>query len=244
MVTDKNIVEGLFAGNNSAYYSFNKVFRVYFKAYFQKHFRTQEDDISELYQKTLMELWDQIINGKFTKDDLTGDISSYLITIGRNKFYEESRRKEKYSRLKKGERVYNKRQSKTDDSDEEPEDKKAYPLQSKKKQEELHTSLNEYAYLPPDNTDPFSESEEDYQKRQLEKKAYIREQLRNMQEPCRSILIDTWLNMLSDKEILEVRAEDNDLQYTNTNALSTRRFRCYQKFRAEHKAWFDRQAIN
>lgn len=244
MATDKSILEGLFAGRNSAYYAFDKENRDLFIAYFNKHFPSSRVEIADVYQEAILELWQQIMKGVLTQANLSGDIVTYLISIGRNKFFSASRKNEQYSRLKKNGRVYKKRQSKTDDSDEETEDKKAYPLQSKKEQEELHTSLNEYAYLPPDNTDPFSESEEDYQKRQLEKKAYIREQLRNMQEPCRSILIDTWLNMLSDKEILEVRAEDNDLQYTNTNALSTRRFRCYQKFRAEHKAWFDRQAIN
>ena len=238
MATDRSILEGLFAGNNLAFYRFDKDNRNLFEAYFHKHFPSTSVDIGDLYQETILELWSQIMDGRLTQSTLTVDISSYLIAIGRNKFFEEARKHDKYSRLKKGERVFRKRRAAMDEA-EASEDSNVYSLQSKKQQQELNSSINEQAYeiSRPVQVDLYREDEKTAVAKRIEKQQFIEEQVRKMEEPCKSVIRDTWWNDLTDEEIIRV---SNGL-FPTTNAVKTRRYRCHQKLKGLIADWYNKQ---
>ena len=225
MATDKTILDGLFAGDRRAFNRFDEDNKDLFKAFFNRHFPGIKVEISEIYQEAMMELWKQISEGRLTKEKLTVDISTYLISIGKIKLYEETRKKNKYSRLRKGERVFKRRT--VNNEEQEEENLNAFPIQSKKSQRELDSNFNQDAYDlfgKPKEHDKEIDEKESWETR-IMRQRFIEEQVNNMQEPCRTIIRDTWLNDMSDKE--QIEAEPN--MYPSTNAIKTNRFRCHKK---------------
>ena len=171
-------------------------------------------------------------------------MSSYLISIGKNKFFEATRKQEKYSRLKRGERVFKKREAK---SDEEEENEKEFPIQTKQNQEEAYTNINPDAYKKyKESVERGQEDEIESWEVKIARQRYMEYQVRNMEEPCRTVIRDTWWNNMSDKELME----KNPSLYSSTNAIKTKRFRCHQKLRALIKDndlikdWCGKQLMN
>ncbi len=245
MATDKTVLEGLFAGDNRAFSRFDFDNRDLFRKFFLYHVKKSTVDISELYQESLMELWKQIREGRLTKEKLTVDISTYLISIGKNKRHEEIRKQDKYSRLKKGERVFKKREFKSEE--EEEENKEAFTLQTKQKQKEVDTNINLDAYKKlKESVERGQEDESESWDVKIARQRYLEYQVKNMEEPCRTIIRDTWWNDMSDKELME----KNPTLYASTNAIKTRRFRCHQKLRTLIrdndliKDWCNKQLMN
>ena len=245
MATDKTVLDGMFAGNSQAFYKFDNDNKDLFRNFFLYHVKKSTVDIDELYQESLMELWNQISEGRLTKDKLTVDLSTYLISIGKNKRFEEIRKHEKYSRLKRGERVFKKREFKTEE--EEEENKEDFVIQTKKKQEEIDTNINLDAYKKlKESAERGQEDESESWEVKIARQRYMEYQVKNMEEPCRTIIRDTWWNDMSDKELMEM----NPSLYASTNAIKTRRFRCHQKLRALIKDndlikdWCKKQLMN
>ena len=138
MATDKSIVDGLFAGDSTAFTKFfGEENRALFERFFLKHFPKSSLSIPDIYQESCMELWRQISEGRLARSSLNVDIFTYLTSIGRNKYFEQVRENVKISRLKKGERVFRRRRSNSDEPDEEEDNRTTFVLQGKKQQKEL-----------------------------------------------------------------------------------------------------------
>ncbi len=229
MATDKTILDGLFAGDRKAFNRFDEDYKDRFEAFFNRHFPNIQIAVSEIYQEAMMELWKQISDGRLTKEKLTVDITTYLISIGKIKLYEETRKKNKYSRLRKGERVFKKREFKSE-NEQEGENTKDFPLQSRKMQREADTNINQKDYEEQSKKkieDREQEVDEETWGIKVSRQRYVEYQVKHMEEPCRSVIRDTWWNDMSDKELIEA----NPILYPSTNAIKTRRFRCHQKLR-------------
>ena len=227
MATDKTVLDGLFAGDNRAFNRFDNDNKDLFKAYFYKHFPGIKVEISEIYQEAITELWTQIKEGRLTREKLTVDISTYLVSVGRLKLFEETRKQEKFSRLKKDQRVFKKREMKTEEPEEE-ENEKDFPLQGKKQQKEIDTKIIQVAYDLFKKKEESGEEdlEESYEER-ITRERFVQDKVWNMEEPCKTVIRDTWWNDMSDKELME----KNPNLYPSTNAIKTKRFRCHQKLK-------------
>ena len=227
MATDKTVLEGIFAGDNRAFNRFDSDNRDLFRAYFNKHFPGSEVEISEIYQEAITELWTQIREGRLTKEKLTVDISTYLLSVGKIKLFEETRKQEKFSRLKKDKRVFKKRERKAADP-EEGENEKDFPLQSKKEQKDIDINIIQKAYeLFRKKDEPGEEDIEETWEVKITRHRFVEDQVWHMEEPCKTVIRDTWWNEMSDKELME----KNPSLYPSINAIKTRRFRCHQKLR-------------
>lgn len=228
MATDKTVLDGLFAGDNRAFNRFDSDNKSLFRAYFNKHFPGIKVEISEIYQEALMELWAQIREGRLTREKLTVDISTYLLSVGKIKLFEETRKQEKFSRLKKDERVFKKREMRTEEPEEE-EDEKDFPLQRKKEQKELDIKIIQKAYeLFKKKDEPGEEDLEETWEVRITRERYLEDQVWRMEEPCKTVIRDTWWNDMSDKDLIAT----NPNLYPSTNAIKVRRLRCHRKLEA------------
>src|SRR3546814_20515362 len=59
---------------------------------FARTFSVPEEDIADVYQDTIISLYDNVKNGKI--DTLTSSLKTYLFAIGRFKFYKQIERSE------------------------------------------------------------------------------------------------------------------------------------------------------
>ena len=91
MKTDERVIEAIFKGDSSAFSGFVNDNQELFFAYFRKHFPSSKNSLKDVFQEACIALWTQIVDGKMTRDKLQVDLSTYLVSIGRNKFLEETR---------------------------------------------------------------------------------------------------------------------------------------------------------
>lgn len=232
MKTDQKISDAIFNGDSKAFSVFIDDNEKLFFAYFRKNFRASDNTIKDVFQETCIELWKQIVEKKKTKEDIKVDLSSYMISIGRNKYFEETRAGIRLERLRKG--IPFRRKKK----EEEPEDDGKHPLQSQKAQKELDTNINMKLY--EETTRPVILPQvtefEGFTPEQKQEWCYaIENVVRNMEEPCRSILRDTWWNKLSDEEIMNA----SDGQFPSPGAVRTRRFRCHKKLQTSLRSRYE-----
>ena len=161
---------------------------------------------------------------------------SYVIEIGINKFKEESRKMSKYDKLKKGERVYNKRTTNSEEIENNEGDNEKFPLQSKKQQQELErmTRINETAYLLYNKrlVDPYQDSDESLD-RLLEWSEFLRKKYEELGYPCNQLLRDTWYNNMTDSDILYAFGG----YFSNTNVVKTKRYKCHKALLNMFNAW-------
>ncbi len=235
MKEDQEFLKSIFAGDNTAFQKFYAECRSLFLASLHKQYPYTTVSLEDLYQDSVMELWSQIIDGKLTEDRLTRSLASYIIGIGINKLKEESRRIKKDSKLKKGEPIFKKHRTPIEEIDEDTEDSRAFPLQSKKQQTELKrdTAINDILYrfqrkVQIDLDDDTDESTELLR----EWSDFLQLKYEELGYPCNKLLKDTWYNNMTDDEILQDFSE-----YANTNVIKSKRYKCHKALLNMFNAW-------
>ena len=108
-MADQQFLKSLFAGEDIAFRRFYKESRGLFLGYFAKAHPNSEVPIVDLYQDSVIILWSKIVDGKITEEGFKtlNSLKTFLIEIGKNKFYEKSRQLEKESQLKNGNLFFN-----------------------------------------------------------------------------------------------------------------------------------------
>ena len=96
---DKQFLNSIFTGDNTAFTKLYEECRVLFMAFFAKHYPGTKVPLQDLYQDSITELWSQIIDGKLTEDSLRCSLSTYVISIGINKM------REGYRGVKKADKI-------------------------------------------------------------------------------------------------------------------------------------------
>lgn len=96
---DKQFLNSIFAGDNTAFTKLYKECRELFMAYFAKHYPGTKVSLQDLYQDSITELWSQIIDGKLTEDTLRCSLSTYVLSIGINKMREGYRGVQKADKI-------------------------------------------------------------------------------------------------------------------------------------------------
>lgn len=246
MKTDERVIEAIFKGDSVAFSRFVNDNREKFFSFFKKKYPTSKISIDDVFQEACIALWTQIVDGKMTRDKLQVDLSTYLVSIGRNKFLEETRSGIRIAKLKVELPFRRKRTT-----EEQIKDDGKHPLQSEKAQKELDKNIND-----KDKNDPLAQQrklEEQAQKemdpviilettdswvpadKEEEWRAYILDLVEKMKEPCRSILLLTWWNKFSDEQIVKISKG----KYTTTGAVKTQRFRCHKKLQTVLKPRYD-----
>lgn len=66
-----------------------------FIAWLLKTYRCDPEEAVDFYQATILSFYDNVLQGKLT--ELTGSLRTYLFAIGRNKWREHHRRRQRYS---------------------------------------------------------------------------------------------------------------------------------------------------
>ena len=232
-------LKSIFAGDNAAFKVFYEDCRSLFLAFFNKHHPGARVNIRDLYQESVIQLWSNIMDGKVSESGFSSKrgLYSYVIQIGLNKFMEELRKVSKNDKLKKGELVFKKRTTKTDEIEED--DKELFPLQSKKQQEEIErsTRINDKAYqlYNKKQVDPFEDPDntKDRKERILEWSHFLREKYEELGYPCSQLLRDTWYNNMSDSEIIDAFGG----YFSNTNVVKTKRYKCHKALLNMFNAW-------
>ena len=238
VMINQQFLKKIFAGDNAAFQQFYGECRTLFLAHFHKRYPKTKVSLTDLYQDTVMELWSKIMEGRLTEESLTCKLSSFVISIGENKLKEETRRIIKDSRLKKGEPIFKKRKSVLDtlEDEDETDDTKAYPLQSKKQQKELErdTRINQTLYLMQRKVQINSqEDSDDAIERLREWSEFLQKKYEELGYPCNQLLRDTWYNDLTDNEIMEAFGG----YFSNTNVIKTKRYRCHKALLNMFNAW-------
>lgn len=96
---DKQFLNSIFAGDNTAFTKLYEECRKLFMAYFTKHYPNTKVSLPDLYQDSITELWSQIIEGKLTEESLRCSLSTYVISIGINKIREGYRADKKIAKI-------------------------------------------------------------------------------------------------------------------------------------------------
>ena len=238
VMIDKQFLNSIFAGDNTAFTKLYRECRSLFMAFFNKHHPSTTISIPDLYQESIIQLWSNIVDVKITENGFTTErgLFSYIIGIGINKFREESRRLYKDDKLKKGEKGLKNRSIASREIGNGEEDKEKFPLQSKKQQEELEkmTRINETVYLlyNKKQVNPYQDSDESLD-RLLEWSEFLREKYEELGYPCNQLLRDTWYNNMTDSEILEAFGGI----FSNTNVVKTKRYKCHKALKNIFYAW-------
>ena len=236
MTTDKRILDAIFAGDSSAYALFYKQCKDLFEGYFLKRFPDSQPVLKDLYQDSIIDLWTQINDGRTKREDIRGDLSTFLVSIGKNKWFAEIRRSIKDSKLRKDKPIRKAYTRKEDIPEEERENPGTHPLQSKRQQKELDTRINPWAYETSrkQRTDKEDNEDADLVMR-IEKQQHVLEEIEKMQEPCRQLILLTWQEDMTDEQILDAF----EGRFTTTSAIKMQRYRCHQKLRLALKPWYD-----
>ena len=210
-----------------------------FLAYLSKQYPDTKVSLPKLYQDTIVELWSQIYDHKITEDTLNCKLSTYIISIGKNKLKEETRNLLKNSKLNAGEPIYKKRKAVIEVMDKDEDYIKKYPLQSKKQQKELDTRINDILYKIESKLRPvfLSESDpmvlEELQRERQEKIEYITQKYMEMKYPCNMLLRYTWYDNMTDSKILEAFGG----YFSNTDVIKSRRYKCHKTLLNMYNAW-------
>lgn len=251
-MVDQQFIKSLFAGEDSAFQRFYKESRGVFMGYFAKAHPNSEVPFVDLYQDSVIILWSKIVDGKITEEGFKtlNSLKSYLIEIGKNKFYEKSRQLEKESQLKNGNLFFKKSNDVNYDfkrmNKDELEDLLMFaPGKSGKTTEDLRefakekfdTPLNEQLFsLRLKKEKSLYYDSNDYKELFNEWCEFLKVKYNDLGEPCSTLLRYTWYYAMNDNEILE--AFNN--RFANKNSLKAKRFKCH---RALEKMFNDWQAV-
>lgn len=96
---EQRFLNDIFSGDNAAFQRLYTECRALFLAYFSRHYPGSGISLTDLYQDSIMELWSQIVDGKITRNNLRCSISTYVISVGRNKMREGYRGLQRRSRI-------------------------------------------------------------------------------------------------------------------------------------------------
>lgn len=228
MKTDERVIEAIFKGDSSAFSGFVNDNQELFFAYFRKHFPSSKNSLKDVFQEACIVLWTQIVDGKMTRDKLKVDLSTYLLSIGRNKFMEETRSGIRIAKLKVDLPFRRKKEIEESNPHIIKEDINDPWLQQRRLEEQAQKEMNPVILLETTDSWVPADKEEEW-------RAYILQLVLEMQEPCRSILRLTWWNDFSDEQIMK---SSNGL-FTTTGAVKTRRFRCHKKLQTALKPRYD-----
>ena len=94
---DNTLLEKIKHGDEIALEQFYLNHRKEFIGWFVKNYSHREDEAMELYQLTVLIVYDNIATGKL--HTLTGTLKSYLFSVGRNKAKEQRRLNARYQDL-------------------------------------------------------------------------------------------------------------------------------------------------
>lgn len=99
-MADKQFTQSIFNGDNDAFQELYAECRALFLSYFKKHYPAIGiEDLKDIYQDSIVEFWSQIIDGRITEENLNCMPSTYIISIGRNKMGESSRKSKRNNKL-------------------------------------------------------------------------------------------------------------------------------------------------
>lgn len=94
-MTDPQIIREIAEGNQRAFTELYNMYRAEFIGYVRKSFRGGDDTIIDLYQDACVALYENIIKGRLTVEQLThASLKTYLFCIGRNKLVDMYRSRE------------------------------------------------------------------------------------------------------------------------------------------------------
>ena len=82
MMTDRDYIQALAQGDNTAIHSLYSQLREPFFRYFYNHYRLDDDSIADLLQEAVIGTWKNVQRGSLTADNLSCQLSTYVITIG------------------------------------------------------------------------------------------------------------------------------------------------------------------
>ena len=233
-MTDAEFLQAILSGDTLAWNKFHNDCRPLFFAWFKKEYPDVKSDvISEVYSKSILELWKQIINGKVSQGTLNCKLSSYLIGIGRNKLLEEIRiiKKNQSTIVTLGNGLLKIRRKRSgSDPPTGVDGNQIISLQSAKLKRELENFAREdlfrYRLSSEKPTVPFYEESTDWDLK-LMRRSMVRQALKCLPEPCQRVLRDTWFKKLSDAEIMRT-SEDG---YPSADAVKTKRYKCHQRLK-------------
>ena len=81
-MTDREYIEALAAGGNTAIRALYSELREPFFRYFENHYRLDFDATADLLQEAVIGTWKNVQRGALTPDALTCRLSTYVISIG------------------------------------------------------------------------------------------------------------------------------------------------------------------
>ena len=210
---EKQFLKSIFAGDNTAFTRLYKECRELFLAYFAKHFPGTRVSLIDLYQDSIMELWEQIVEGRITEEHLKCSLSTYIISIGINKMHEE------YRGLQKQEKGQEKMLSDDD----------LYSLLTGG--QERPSSFGVSCGTPKPIIPMNSGSELSEEK--IKKLRFYESKYKELGYPCNILLRYTWYENMSDNDILIVFGG----YFANTNSLKSKRCKCKNTLENMYNAW-------
>lgn len=98
-MTDRDYIQALAQADNAVIHRLYKDLREPFFRYFFNHYRLDDDTIADLLQEAVIGTWKNIQRGTLTADNLTCQLSTYVISIGIYRHLAATRQTDRYVSL-------------------------------------------------------------------------------------------------------------------------------------------------
>ena len=95
-MTDRDYIQALAQGDNSAIHSLYGQLHEPFFRYFYNHYRLDDDTIADLLQEAVIGTWKNVQRGSLTIDSLQCQLSTYVITIGIHRHLATTRQSDRH----------------------------------------------------------------------------------------------------------------------------------------------------
>ncbi|MBP5476159.1 MAG: sigma-70 family RNA polymerase sigma factor [Paludibacteraceae bacterium] len=95
-MNDKDYIQALAQGDNTAIRRLYSELREPFFRYFLNHYRLDDDTMADLLQEAVIGTWKNVQRGTLTTDNLTCRLSTYVITIGIHRHLAATRQTDKF----------------------------------------------------------------------------------------------------------------------------------------------------
>lgn len=98
-----NYFEEILQDENKATEALLKEYKHYFLSYLGHHYpNINHDEAYNIYIDTIVEVWEQVKRGKLTAENLTADMGTYIVSVGKNKakhFLMENKRTQTFTQI-------------------------------------------------------------------------------------------------------------------------------------------------
>lgn len=243
-MTDIELIRSVLSGNDQGFREFYDKNRERFYNALRKRFpkfvttyaEREKVFLKDLYQESVLDVWNDILSGKINEDTLTGDLSSYLIGIGKNRYRNSSRainvRKRAHARMAEEETEGHHRGGASGFN--QYDDEKPAKKNKGEVEEDGNESAKEQKIIPtvmgvkgsPEIRDPHHDEEITPEQR-AERDAFIEKRVASLKTPCKELLRYTWWQGLTDAQILE---EAPGL-FKTIGQIKMQRHRCQQSLK-------------